>query len=153
MRICHPIAASFLGNAHNIAEGEDSIGEVIDGTYPMDEHWASGVLTEQKERDYKFQVMTPEVGEPYVVESVAIAKGTKNYDLCVEFLNWLGSSDIQLEWSNNFGTIPCQKDALANVSDDLAELMEMLTPQDLDWGFIAENIDAWVEKAELEFIQ
>lgn len=48
----------FLGNAHNIAEGEDSIGEVIDGTYPMDEHWASGVLTEQKERDYKFQVMT-----------------------------------------------------------------------------------------------
>ena len=25
--------------------------------------------------------------------------------------------------------------------------------QDLDWGFIAENIDAWVEKAELEFIQ
>ena len=147
------IAASFLGNAHNIAEGEDSIGEVIDGTYPMDEHWASGVLTEQKERDYKFQVMTPEVGEPYVVESVAIAKGTKNYDLCVEFLNWLGSSDIQLEWSNNFGTIPCQKDALANVSDDLAELMEMLTPQDLDWGFIAENIDAWVEKAELEFIQ
>ena len=146
-------AASFLGNAHNIAEGEDSIGEVIDGTYPMDEHWASGVLTEQKERDYKFQVMTPEVGEPYVVESVAIAKGTKNYDLCVEFLNWLGSSDIQLEWSNNFGTIPCQKDALANVSDDLAELMEMLTPQDLDWGFIAENIDAWVEKAELEFIQ
>lgn len=147
------ITASFLGNAHNIAEGEDSIGEVIDGTYPMDEHWASGVLTEQKERDYKFQVMTPEVGEPYVVESVAIAKGTKNYDLCVEFLNWLGSSDIQLEWSNNFGTIPCQKDALANVSDDLAELMEMLTPQDLDWGFIAENIDAWVEKAELEFIQ
>ena len=65
----------------------------------------------------------------------------------------LGRSDIQLEWSNNFGTIPCQKDALANVSDDLAELMEMLTPQDLDWGFIAENIDAWVEKAELEFIQ
>ena len=147
------IAAAFLGNAHNIVEGEDSIGDVIDGTYPMDEHWASGVITEQNERDYKFQIMTPEVGEPFVVESVAIAKGTEKYDLCVDFLNWLGSSDIQLEWSNEFGTIPCQADALDNVSDDLKELMDMLTPQDLDWAFIAENIDAWVEKAELEFIQ
>ena len=59
------IAAAFLGNAHNIVEGEDSIGDVIDGTYPMDEHWASGVITEQNTRDYKFQIMTPEVGEPY----------------------------------------------------------------------------------------
>ena len=147
------IAAAFLGNAHNIVEGEDSSGDVIDGTYPMDEHWVSGVITEQNERGYKFQIMTPEVGEPFVVESVAIAKGTEKYDLCVDFLNWLGSSDIQLEWSNEFGTIPCQADALDNVSDDLKELMDMLTPQDLDWAFIAENIDAWVEKAELEFIQ
>ncbi|SDG61210.1 extracellular solute-binding protein [Marvinbryantia formatexigens] len=147
------IAAKFLGNAHNIAEGEDSIGEVIDGTYPMDEHWASGVLTEQKERDYKFQIMVPEIGVPYVVESVAIAEGTTKYDLCVEFLNWLGSAEIQLEWSNNFGTIPCQEEALANVSADISELMSMLTPQNLDWEFIAENVDAWVEKAELEFVQ
>lgn len=147
------IAGKFIANCHNIAEGEDSIGEVIDGTYPMDEHWASGVLTEQKERDYKFQIMTPEVGEPYVVESVAIAKGTKHHDLCVEFLNWLGSSEIQLEWSNNFGTIPCQEEALENVSEDVSELMSVLKPQELDWEFIAENIDAWVEKAELEFVQ
>lgn len=71
------IASKIYGNAHNIAEGEDSIGEVIDGTYPLDEHWASGVLTEEKERDYEFQIMTPEIGVPFVVESVAIAEGTK----------------------------------------------------------------------------
>lgn len=147
------MVSKIYGNAHNIAEGEDSIGEVVDGTYPMDEHWASGVLTEEKERDYKFQIMTPEIGVPYVVESVAIAKGTKNYDLCVEFLNWLGSSDIQLEWANNFGTIPCQKDALENTSEETKELMDQLKSQDIDWSFVAENIDAWVEKAELEFVQ
>lgn len=147
------VAAKFIGNAHNIATGEDSIGEVIDGTYPLDEHWASGVLTEQKKRNYKFQIMTPEVGEPFVVESVAISAGTKKYDQCVKFLNWLGSSDIQKEWSDNFGTIPCQKEALENVSDDLKDLMKMMKPQELDWGFISENIDAWVEKAELEFVQ
>ena len=147
------IAAAIYGNAHNIAEGEDSIGEVIDGTYPLDEHWASGVLTEQSERDYQFQIMTPEIGVPFVVESVAIAKGTENYDLCVAFLNWLGSAEIQLEWSNNFGTIPCQAEALEGVSEDISSLMSNLKAQELDWGFIAENIDAWVEKAELEFVQ
>lgn len=147
------IAAKFLGNAHNIADGEDAVGSVINGTYPMDEHWASGVLTEQKDRDYKFQIMTPDIGEPYVVESLAISAGTKKYDTCVAFLNWLGSSDVQLDWSNNYGTIPCQKEALAQVSDDIKELMENLKPQDLDWSFIAENVDAWVEKAELEYVQ
>lgn len=147
------IASKFLGNAHNIAEGEDAIGNVVNGTYPMDEHWASGVLMEQNDRDYKFQIMTPEIGEPFVVESLAISAGTKKYDTCVAFLNWLGSAEVQLDWSNQYGTIPCQKEALDQVSDDIKELMSTLSPQTLDWSFIAENVDAWVEKAELEYVQ
>lgn len=147
------IAEKYLGNAHLIASGEDSIGAVIDGSLPIDMHWASGVLTEQKVRNYKFNIVSPEIGVPYVVESLAIAKGTENYDLCVDFLNWLGSPEIQLEWSNNFGTIPCQEEALANATEDVKELMSTLKPQELDWGFIAENIDAWVEKAELQYVQ
>lgn len=148
------IASKFLGNAHNIVDsGEDAIGNVINGSLPLDEHWAFGVLQEQKARDYKFQIMTPEVGEPFVVESLAISSGTKKYDICVAFLNWLGSSDVQLDWSNHYGIIPCQKEALAQVSDDIKEMMEILKPQDLDWSFIAENVDSWVEKAELEYVQ
>jgi hypothetical protein len=71
----------------------------------------------------------------------------------VEFLNWLGSAEIQLEWSDNFGTIPCQEEALAGASQDVSDLMSQLKAQELDWKFISENIDAWVEKAELEFVQ
>lgn len=147
------IAKGYLGNAHLIAEGEDSIGAVISGDLPMDMHWASGVLTEQKTREYKFGYMTPEVGVPFVVESVSIVKTTRYPELATEFLNWLGSSDVQLAWSDAFGTIPAQKDALANVGDDIKELMSNLKPQELDWGFIAENINAWVEKAELEYVK
>ncbi len=147
------IAKKYIGNSHIIATGEDSIGAIIDGSLPLDQHWASGVLTEQKERNYKFNIMTPEVGEPFVIESVAVVKTSKNPELAVEFLNWLGSSEIQLAWSNEFGTIPVQEEALANVSEDLKELMSIVKPQELDWGFIAENVDAWVEKAELEFVK
>ena len=75
------------------------------------------VLTEQKDRDYKFQIMTPDIGEPYVVESLAISAGTKNYDTCVAFLNWLGSSDVQLDWSNNYGTIYPLNFSSARIND------------------------------------
>ena len=147
------VAGAYLSNSHIVADGEDPIGNVINGTYPLMQRWASGVITEQKTRNYKFQVMKPEIGEPFVVESLAIAKGAKDYDECVRFLNWLGSAEVQLAWSNEFGTIPCQKEALANVSAEIKEFMEGLKPQQLDWQFIAQNIDAWVEKAELEFIK
>lgn len=147
------IAKEYLGNAHKIAAGEDSIGAIISGELPMDMHWASGVLTEQKTRDYKFGIMTPEIGVPYVVDSVAIVKTTKYPELAGEFLNWLGSSDVQLAWSNAFGTIPAQKDAFENVTDNIKELMAVLKPQQLDWSFIADNIDSWVEKAELEYVK
>lgn len=147
------IAKDYFGNSHLIAQGEDSIGAIIDGSLPMDMHWASGVITEQRDRDYKFGIMTPEVGEPFVVESVAIVKTTRKPELSVDFLNWFGSAEIQLAWSDAWGTIPAQKEALEQVDDDIKEMMSILKPQDLDWGFIAENIDAWVEKAELEYVQ
>lgn len=147
------IAEKYLGNAHRIASGEDNIGQVINGAYPLSMHWGSGVLAEEKARNYDFQIMTPEVGEPFAVESVAITKGTKKYDDCVDFLNWLGSSEVQLQWSDRFGTIPCQKEALLDASDDVKAFMEHLKAQDLDWEFISKNIDAWVEKAELEYVR
>lgn len=31
--------------------------------------------------------------------------------------------------------------------------MNAVTAQDIDWALVAENVDAWVEKVELEFIQ
>lgn len=147
------IAEKYLGNAHLIASGEDSIGAVIDGTLPIDMHWSSGVLTEEKVRDYKFHVVSPEIGAPYVTNSLAITKDNENYDLCVDFLNWFGSAEIQLEWSNAFGTVPSQKEALAKAPENVKEFMSGLKPQDLDWEFIAENVDAWVEKAELQYVK
>ena len=146
-------AKKYFGNSHLIADGEDAIGSVIDGSLPMSMHWASGVIAEQRERDYEFGIMTPDVGEPFVVESTAIVKTTKHPELAVDFLNWFGSSEIQLAWSDAWGTIPAQEDAIEKVDDDIQEMVKKLEPQKLDWEFIAENIDDWVEKAELEYVQ
>ena len=60
------------------------------------------------------------------------------------------------------GGPPCQSystlgkrkmDARANLFLQYLRVLEILKPQDLDWSFIAENVDSWVEKAELEYVQ
>ena len=101
----------------------------------------------------RFQILGPEVGVPYVTEQVAMVTGSKNRDLAVDFANWFGSADTQAKWMKQFGTIPCQPAALDQADDAIKDFVAKVHPQDMDWGFIAENIEQWVEKCELEFLQ
>lgn len=144
---------NWIQNGHMESEGEDYVGAVIDGSRPICEMWGSGVLQNEAERDYKFQVMSPEVGVPYVTEQVAILKGSDKTEKAIEFANWFGSSKVQEAWMNEFGTIPCQEEALNNAPENVKAFLEGVHQQDIDWAFVAEYLDQWVEKVELEFIQ
>lgn len=144
---------NWIQNGHMEQQGDDNVGNVISGAIPITEMWGSGVLQNQNERDYKFQIMSPEVGVPYVTEQVGMITGSKKRDLAVDFANWFGSVEVQEAWMNEFGTIPCQPKALENAPADIKEFMEKVHPQDMDWQFVAENVEQWVEKCELEFLQ
>lgn len=143
----------WIQNGHMEAEGEDYVGSVIDGSRPICEMWGSGVLQNEEERGVEFQIMSPEVGVPYVTEQVAILKGRDNTEKAIEFANWFGSAEIQTEWMNEFGTIPCNEGAFEQASDEIKEFVGSVHQQEIDWAFVAENLDAWVEKVELEFVQ
>ena len=143
----------IFDNGHIADSSEDYVGNAIDGTRPMTTMWGSGVLQNQTERNYTFDIMSPEVGVPYVVEQTAIISKTKKAALAEDFINWFGSAKIQEEWSTNFGTIAASKTAQEKASKDIKDFMAKVHPQDIDWGVVAENIDKWVEKAELEFIK
>ena len=97
--------------------------------------------------------MTPEVGEPFVTEQTAIISGTKKAELAKEFIDWFGSDKIQGEWSQKFGSIPANKKALEVAPQEVKDFISKMKAQELDWKFIGEHIDQWVEKAELEFMQ
>lgn len=144
---------NWIQNGHMEQSGEDYVGNVISGDVPICEMWGSGVLQNQKERDYKFQIMAPEVGVPYVTEQVGMIAGSKKRELAVDFANWFGSVEVQTAWMNEFGTIPCQPAALEAAPEDIKEFISKVHPQDMDWGFISENVEQWVEKCELEFLQ
>ncbi|HET0217689.1 TPA: extracellular solute-binding protein [Streptococcus pneumoniae] len=149
------VAKAYLKNAHVYAEGEDYISSIMNNNndlkYSM--MWGSGVLQNQKEREYKFQVMSPKVGVPYVTEQVGILNTSKKQALLKEFVDWFGSSELQKEWSDKFGSIPANKKALEQAKDELKQFANSVKPQELDWEFIGKNIDSWIEKAQLEFVE
>lgn len=147
------IGKKYIQNGHFEIKGEDYVGALIDGSRPMSMMWGSGVIQHQEERDYAFDIMTPEIGVPYVVEQVAIISKTNKSALAIEFANWFGSAEIQTEWSQKFGSIPAHPEALEAASQEVKDFMSKVHAQELDWGLIAENLDMWVEKAELEFIK
>ena len=147
------IVKQWVQNGHMEVSGEDYVGAVIDGTRPICEMWGSGVLQNESERGAKFQIMSPEVGVPYVTEQVAILKGRNNTEKAIEFANWFGSAEVQEAWMNEFGTIPCNKTAYAAAPENVKELVDSVHQQDIDWGFVAEKLDAWVEKVGLDFVK
>lgn len=148
------VAKAYFKNAHITKSGEDYITPLIDDSNPLNYSmlWGSGVIQNQNERNYKFQVMSPEIGVPYVTEQIGILSTSKKQTLVKEFINWFGSDKLQKEWSDKFGSIPANKKALENVKEDIKELTNSVKPQALDWEFIAKHIGEWVEKAQLEFI-
>jgi iron(III) transport system substrate-binding protein len=144
---------SWIKNGHMEQPGEDYVGNVVSNKTPITEMWGSGVLQNQKERNHKFQVMVPSVGVPYVTEQVAMLKGSNKRELAIDFANWFGSAELQAAFMKKFGTIPCQPKALEQAPEDVKEFIKKVRPQNMDWSFIASNIDKWVQKCELEFLK
>ena len=148
------LVKAYVQNAIVYAKGQDYITELLDEKNPLTYSmmWGSGVLQNEKERSVKFNVMTPEIGEPFVTEQAAVISTSKKAELAQDFINWLGSDKIQAEWSKKFGTIPANKKALEAATPEVKEFAAKTKPQQLDWKFIGEHIDSWVEKVELEFM-
>ena len=143
----------LYANCYYQQDGDDYIGNVVDGSVPMTELWGAGVIRYQAERDIEFGLMLPEIGEPFVVEQVGIISGCNDVDLAVDFINWFGSAEIQKGWSDEVGAIPANENALAAIDNqEIKDLMATVTTQDVDWGFVAEHINDWAEKVQLEYL-
>lgn len=149
------VVKGYAQNANVVKSGEDYIGNIInqkDGVlYNM--MWGSGYLQNEKERDYKFNLMLPEVGVPFVSEEIGILSVSKKKEAVKKFIDWFGSADVQIEWSKKFASIPANKKALEKVDEPVREFMSKVKPQKLDWEFISKNISSWAEKVELEFFK
>ena len=143
----------YIQSGHIVAEGEDFFGNVTSGKIPVSQLWGSGLLQRYDElKVTNVDYASPAIGVPFVVEQIAICKGSENVELAKDFIDWFGAADVQGDWAERFGTIPAHPGARARTSASAQEMMRRVHPQKLDWFFIADNIEHWMEKIQLEFM-
>lgn len=143
---------NYLQNAHYIQSGEDYWASVVNGTRPMTMIWGSGLLLNQRNLNQTFEIMQPEVGHPFVVEQLAIFRNSNKTAVAQEFVDWMGSADIQARFAQEFGTTPAHPVALQASPQEVRDLMGNVRPQSIDWQQVSLRLADWVEKAELEFV-
>ncbi|AIQ11626.1 extracellular solute-binding protein [Paenibacillus durus] len=143
----------FYDNGVPAVEGEDFYSKLAGGQTPIGA-LVSGVLA-SKEKQYgvKSGIVLPEIGVPVIVEQTAIIKGTKKRETAERFINWLGSAETQGEFAKEFNAMPANAKAAEQANEDVKKLYASIKTQTMDWAFIAQNIDNWAEKIELEVLK
>ncbi|USK36435.1 extracellular solute-binding protein (plasmid) [Bacillus sp. F19] len=142
----------FFDNGYKTPEGEDANANLASGKVPISFTYSSGLEGIEEEFGFEAGIVSPEIGVPTLVEQVGIINKGKDQDTSVaeEFVNWFGSAEIQGAWAEQFDTLPVSEKALEKTSEKMKSIHENTTIQDIDYTFISEHIDDWVEKIELE---
>ncbi|MBE1445903.1 extracellular solute-binding protein [Paenibacillus sp. OAS669] len=140
-------------NGVRAVEGEDFYANLASGKTPLGAV-VSGTLS-KKEEQYKVKagIVSPSFGVPMIVEHAAIVKGTKKMATAERFVEWMGSAEVQGEFAAKFNAMPANTKAADKASDSVKALYSSLKAQQLDWGFVADNIGKWVEKIELQIMK
>lgn len=147
------VMKGFIQNGYIEVDGDDTVGNVVSGVRPIAETWGSNYIQQKAALSAaNMSFIVPEVGVPFVVEQVAVFKNSKKIDLAIDFINWFGSAKIQGEWSAQFGSTPAHPEALATASQEVQDMMAAVTPQEIDWTFVVQYIEQWMEKIELQLV-
>lgn len=125
-----------------IASGEVDLGQM-----------PSSIIAE-REKSFKVNVETvaPSVGVPLAVEQIALVKGTDKKEQAQKFIDWFGSADVQGAFAQQFNSMPVNTKAASKAKPEVVEFFADVKQQDIDWNFVQENMGAWVEKIELEYM-
>jgi iron(III) transport system substrate-binding protein len=149
------VMKQFIQNGHLEQSGEDWFGMITAGDqYGIGELWLPGLLMRKTELNVPYMdFVVPAKGVPYVWEGVGIIKNGKNEARAKQWVDWMGSTEVQSEWSSRFGHIPTNRDTHSTFTPELREAMARCHPQNIDWSLVTENLDKWMEKIQLEFVK
>ncbi|QTG79577.1 extracellular solute-binding protein [Arthrobacter crystallopoietes] len=145
------VEAYFDNGSPSVAD-KDLYARMADGEVDMGQMWSSGLTAREAEYGVDTEIMTPEAGVPFAVEQIGIIKGTENKDQAAEFIDWFGSAEVQGSWAKEFNAMPVNTAAIEQADPEVVKFHEELKRQDIDWTFAQENMGAWVEKIELEYM-
>lgn len=144
---------AYLQNGYITPEAEDHNVNFAEGTVPLSFFYSSGIPGIEEEYGFRAEAIDPEQGVITMREQIGIVnKNAEDYSAAQEFVDWFGSAEVQGQWAQDFGSIPVNMDAQDSMSERMTEIVEGTTPMEVDWNFVRENLDGWIEKVELELM-
>ena len=143
---------AFFKNGSPAVQGEDLFARMKAGKVNMGQMWLAGKSTREKQYELQTRAINPEIGVPMAVQHISLIKGTKKAETAKKFIDWFGGAEMQAKWSKQFFTAPTNEKALADASKEAVEATDAFKRQDIDWEFVAKNLDQWVEKIELNYL-
>ncbi|WP_336644858.1 extracellular solute-binding protein [Microbacterium sp. USHLN186] len=146
------LVKSYYANGSPAVEGTDLYARITRDEVDYGVLPSSGIEARDAEYETKTGTIVPDYGVPYVTEQIAQITGTGNEKQAQEFIDWFGSAEVQGDFAKEFNAMPVNEKAVESANPEVIELMKSLPRQDIDFGFVSENLGAWVEKVTLEYI-
>ncbi len=142
----------YFQNGSPAVAKTDLFARIASGEVDMGQMPSSIIADREKSFNVKVETVIPSVGVPLAVEQIALVKGTEKKEQAQKFIDWFGSADVQGQFAKQFNSMPVNKGAAAQANPEVVDFFADLKQQDIDWEFVQENMGAWVEKIELEYM-
>jgi len=142
----------YFQNGSPAVAKTDLFARIASGEVDMGQMPSSIIADREKSFKVNVDTVIPSVGVPLAVEQIALVKGTKKKDQAQKFIDWFGSAHVQGQFAKQFNSMPVNKSAQAQANPEVVDFFADLKQQDIDWEFVQENMGAWVEKIELEYM-
>ena len=142
----------YFGNGSPAVKGTDLFARMKSGQVDAGQMWLAGKASREEEFGIQTEAVHPPVGVPFAVQHVALVNGTKKAEQAKKFIDWFGGAELQAKWSKQFFTAPTNKDALAAAEPNAVKETDSFKQQQIDWSFVATNLDKWIEKIQLQYL-
>lgn len=142
----------YYDNGYRASEGESATANMAEGKIPYMTTYLSNIPQLEDKFSITLGVVNPPYGVPQLVEQIGILNKGKSTDTAEKFADWYGSAEVQEAFAKKFSTMPANKKSMEGVSDRLKEIMDKTTPQDINYEFVGEHLQEWVEYIELNIL-
>jgi len=144
--------ASFYKYGSPSVDGLDLYARMADGQVTAGQMFLAGKTSREKEYGVSTEAAHPATGVPIVYQQVAVVKNAPHAELAKRFVDWLGSAEVQADWSHRYFTAPTNTDAIPGADKDAVSYTNSFREQDIDWAFVAKNLDGWIEEIQLKYL-
>lgn len=143
---------AYFENGYQTPEGEDWVQNFVNGDVPIAYTWMANVLNIEDEYGINVGIVDPEYGIVQTVEQIGIVDDGEDNTLEQEFVDWFGSYEVMKGFAEEHNQMPAHEKAREGATERLLEVMDQTTPQDIDFNWVLEHLDQWIEYAELNLL-